>query len=73
MSSAKDSKDKMISVALSVDDLEGVTGGVEMRTTRICPTCKENLRRRYVVFPTHKYRFFCPICNQYRDDVDEND
>lgn len=73
MSSAKDSKDKMISVALSVDDLEGVTGGVEMRTTRICPTCKENLLRRYVVFPTHKYRFFCPICNQYRDDVDEND
>ena len=73
MSSVKDTRDKTINVALSVEDLEGVTGGVEMRTTKICPTCLKNLLRRYVVFPVHKYRYFCPVCNQYRDDVEEDD
>ncbi len=71
MRSVKDTRDKTINVALSVEDLEGVTGGVEMRTTKICPTCLKNLLRRYVVFPVHKYRYFCPVCNQYRDDVEE--
>lgn len=73
MGSIKDSSDKKLKGTLSVEDLEGVTGGVEMRSTRICPTCKENLLRRYVVFSVHKYRYFCPVCNQYRDDVEEND
>ncbi len=73
MSSTKDTKDKMINGALSAEDLEGVTGGVEMRTTKTCPTCRENLLKRYVVFPFHKYRYFCPVCNQYRDDVEEKD
>ena len=50
--------------SLSAEELEKVNGGVAMRSSRLCPVCGDNLTYRYVVFPFHKYEFFCGKCNR---------
>lgn len=50
----------------SLEDLENVSGGTEMKVSKLCPKkCGTNLIKKYVVFPFHGYKYYCPVCNKY--------
>ena len=56
---------------LDAEELETASGGIELRTRRLCPDCGQNLFQRYVVFPRHRYVYYCEHCRKTIRDMDD--